>query len=230
MCDFNLKDKLGYLFFCILLLVTLPLFPGNKLPLWVKNRGSGEYPESGYLQAVGQNELTKKKDEARNLAIADAHNQIARQLSVQISSKFTVFKFEDKARDIYQEQTSDEILAATNITLTGVRIAKEHKDKKTKTYYVLAVLDIPKATKAMFREVVTLKTGAGNAYRAARNHIDIGNPLQTIFDNKRAFQLLHAAEEREQILNVLRPATLKLAEQSDSPDVEQMLELLLQCI
>ena len=202
-----------------------PLLAGEKLPTWVKQGRSVRFPESRYYQAVGRAVRTNRPDEDWQRAEAAAMNAIARELQVKIASEFVMFKFESDKDGIFREQTSQEITASTEIVLAGMRIEDEVYDKRKKVYYALAVLDRRKATRAMFEEMSVLKQGARGALGSARWSVEANDPIQALFHLLRAFDLLQALQERQQLVVVLKPESLDLPSLPAEPDVGQVLQM-----
>jgi len=213
---------------CIWITFYLPSFMvlADELPEWVVTGNDKRYSETAYLQAVGQASIVKTNDKAFVEAEASACNQIAQQLQVHIAAKSVVVKFENEANQFVREQSSDETLTSTNVTLSGLRIEARFIDKKKKICYALAVLDRRIATEAMLAEMRTLTNSSNKALEAAGTMMNAHQPLSAMLSLRRAFGMLTAMGERKQILAVLRAKSLAPESLPEHTSVEQILQLL----
>jgi len=203
-----------------------PLQADDLPPEWIITGRDVRFSETGYLQAVGQASIDQKSDKAVAEAEASARNQIAQQLQVHISAKSLVVKFENEANKFFREQSSDETLTCTNVTLSGLRIEARFIDKKKKICYALAVLDRRIATEAMLAELQTLTNSSNKALEAAGTMSNAHQPLSAILSLRRAFTMVTAIGERKQILAVLRDRNLAPESLPEHTTVEQILQLL----
>jgi len=211
----------------IILFSFIHLYAGDNPPDWVRNGYKVQYNNSSFIQAIGQSSTEKsKKDDAYLRAETNAHNQVAQQLQISIASKSFTLKFEDRSGDIFQDQSSEELLETTNITLSGLKIEDRYFDKKNKICYALAILDKRIASKAIYNEILTLKNGANTSFESAKDLLSSYDPLKAIFNLRRTFSLLKAAEEREHILIVLKTPLIKLEATPSYPAKEQVLQFL----
>lgn len=206
----------------VFLTLCASLFAGDEPPEWVRNKHAAHFAEASYIQAVGQAAKEKTPDEDFARAAEQARKAIAEQLQVSIKSQSVMFTFESSAGE-FQQQSSEKILTATNITLSGLKIADRYFDKKLKIYYALAVLDRSVAAKAMRHEIEALKDNAANALQTAKAALDSNEALQAVFNSHRAYQLLQAAESRQQLLGVLQAA--KADEIPTLPNSEEILKI-----
>jgi hypothetical protein len=219
------KYQLLYLIL-FLFFTYLPLSAKDDLPEWLKNRHDSRFPEALYLQAVGQAEIGKNTDESMAQAEIMAKSQLAEQLRVNIQSKLIILKFEDQSGPGYQEQVSEEILASTEIALSGLRIENNFVDKKKKICYALAILDRRTAVAGMVKEILMLKNGANGAIENSQSLMNTHKPFQAIFSIRRAYSLLVAAGERELILPILKTRNMDLDDLPSILTTEQVLKSL----
>jgi hypothetical protein len=210
----------------IFLIAGSRLFAGDEPPAWVKSGRDARFPERLYIQAVGQAAKQGTPDEDRARAEAEARKQIAQYLQVNITSKNLVIKFESQTGETFQEQSLQKMLEETKVTLSGSSIEGYYFDKKQKTYYALAVLDRRIASKAMHTEMLALKNGAANALAAAAALMDSSQSLHAIAGIRRAYQLLQAMNDRQQILSVLQASQVSVEAIPAQPNVEQVLHML----
>jgi hypothetical protein len=104
-----------------------------------------------------------------------------------------------------------------------LQIADRYFDKRQKIYYALAVLDRSIAANAMRHEIETLNNNVADALQTAKMELDSNETLQAVFNTRRAFQLLQAAESRQQLLGVLKAN--RAEEISALPNIEQILKI-----
>ena len=108
-------------------------------PSWYKTQTHPKYPKEFYILGIG----AAVGDEARETAKQNAIADVASQIRVQVQSEITSLEKEriiNKESDYYSEfqQKSKTIV---DEVLTGCEVVEMDFDRKTKTWYVLAVLD-----------------------------------------------------------------------------------------
>lgn len=182
----------------------LSLSAKDDPPEWVKQRREARFADALYLQAVGQAELGKNSAEAMAQAEMVAKNQIAEQLRVTIQSRLITFKFEGLYGQSYQEQASEQMSTATQLTLAGLIIHDRFIDKKNKICYALAVLNRLAALKGIDQEMLMLMHDARSARNEAQHLLLSARPFQAVLNLRRAFHLIKAAEECQLIVPILK--------------------------
>jgi hypothetical protein len=158
-------------------------------PSWYKTQTHPKYPKEFYILGIG----AAVGDEARETAKQNAIADVASQIRVQVQSEITSLEKEriiNKESDYYSEfqQKSKTIV---DEVLTGCEVVEMDFDRKTKTWYALAVLDKQRYLASLEEEIDNAWAQIKKLYNDAQNFLNSGKVLQAIQNLKDAQQKIY---------------------------------------
>ncbi len=180
-------------------------------PNWYKTQTHPKYPKEFYILGIGAAVGEDARETAKQNAIAD----VASQIRVQAQSEITSLEKErivNKESDYYSEfqQKSKTIV---DEVLTGCEVVEMEFDRKSKTWYALAVLDKQRYLASLEDELENAWTQIKRLYDDAQSFVNSGAILQAIQNLKDAQQKIYEIYSKQVFYNALSKIPYK-------PDVE----------
>jgi hypothetical protein len=195
------------------LLILVLLFSFNLLaqPSWYKTQTHPKYPKEFYILGIGASVGEDARETAKQNAVAD----VASQIRVQVQSEITSLEKEriiNKESDYYSEfqQKSKTII---DEVLTGCEIVEIEFDKKSKTWYALAVLDKQRYLSSLEDELDNAWAQIKKLYDDAQSFIGAGKILQAVQNLKDAQKKIYEIYSKQVFYNAISRIPYK-------PDVE----------
>lgn len=194
-----------------LLLIILFSVYALSQPNWYKTQTHPKYPKEFYIIGIGAAVGEDVRETAKQNAIAD----VASQIRVQVQSEITSLEKEriiNKESDYYSEfqQKSKTII---DEILTGCEVVEMNYDRKTKTWYALAVLDKQKYLASLEDEIDNAWIQIKKLYNDANSFLGAGKVLQAIQNLKDAQQKIYDIYSKQVLYNALSRIPYK-------PDIE----------
>jgi len=170
-------------------------------PNWYKTQTHPKYPKEFYILGIG----AAVGDDARETAKQNAISDVASQIRVQVQSEITSLERErivNKESDYYSEfqQKSKTII---DEVLTGCEVVEMDFDRKSKTWYALAVLDKQKYLSSLEDEIDNAWLQIKKLYDDAQSFIGAGNILMAIQNLKDAQQKIYEIYSKQVLYNAL---------------------------
>jgi hypothetical protein len=202
-------------------------YADDKSPDWVVRGYKPEFVDERYIQAIGQSSAENLNlDKAFLQAEANARSQIAQQIQVNINSKFFVITYEDLSGKVVQDQSSEEVLATTNITLSGLMINDRYYNKKKNICYALAILDKQIAANVMHSEILSLNHKAEESLTSAKILLKECKPIKALLRLRQSYFLKQSVKRRASLLNILETVNKNDDTIPSQPTEQQLLQVL----
>ncbi|MCS7229731.1 MAG: LPP20 family lipoprotein [Candidatus Kryptonium sp.] len=193
------------------LIITLFSAYAFSQPNWYKTQTHPKYPKEFYILGIGAAVGEDLRETAKQNAIAD----VASQIRVQVQSEITSLEKEriiNKESDYYSEFQQKSKTVIDEI-LTGCEVVEMNYDRKTKTWYALAVLDKQKYLASLEDEIDNAWIQIRKLYNDANSFKNAGKVLQAIQNLKDAQQKIYDIYSKQVLYNALSRIPYK-------PDIE----------
>lgn len=210
------KSGIKILLFSILFLITTNAFAkAPAYPAWYTNDGlEEEYPSTKYIREMGSG---KTKLDAENDAVAYISRYFQTNVSVNAVSRTTGITTNGETSMIQEMEITNEI--SSNMQLFGIKYSDCYYNKKERTYYIVAYIDINDAWNR-YEPELTLKRNEFMAYyEAAQVEQEPVVKIKLLNDARIAAQ---AFEDKLSFANAL---SKKLTEKNFGSDIKTLSNL-----
>lgn len=170
-------------------------------PDWYKTQTHPKYPKEFYILGIGAAVGENERETAKQNAITD----VASQIKVRVQSEITSLEKEriiNKESDYYSEFQQKSKTIVDEI-LTGCEVVEMSYDKKSKTWYALAVLDKQKYLTSLEDELDNAWSQIGKLYQDAHSFINAGKILPAVQNLKDAQQKIYEIYPKQTLYNAL---------------------------
>jgi len=186
--------------FSLGLIILLSIFAFSQ-PNWYRTQTHPKYPKEFYILGIGAAVGEDARETAKQNAIAD----VASQIRVQVQSEITSLEKEriiNKESDYYSEFQQKSKTIVDEI-LTGCEVVEMDYDRKSKTWYALAVLDKQRYLASLEDELDNAWGQIKKLYDDAQSFINAGKVLQAIQNLKDAQQKIYEIYSKQVFYNAL---------------------------
>lgn len=148
-------------------------FCAFALPTWYNNSDAVGYTVEEYFIGVGSGTTQEQANSV-------AKEEIATQISVQVQSSLesTVSSIESSSQSYYSENLKKATKLMSDVTLKGVQIVKQEKEKNN--FYALAVISKDKLAQGLYGEIDPLWQSINRVMDLAKKNASEGNLLSSI--------------------------------------------------
>lgn len=174
-----------------------PLEGKGTKPSWTNAGAHPSYLPPRYVQGVGVVMASKDPAIDRQIADQNAFSEIARQISAEVSTEFSVEKMEiagDKVETLL-ERASSGARVRSSVTLSGLVIVERYYDPQEKIYYSLGVVDRISASDPYLQKLQRSVTDWQTYLKSAEEYKQQGKTLQAILSLRDAYRAASQYQE-----------------------------------